>query len=101
MNTVLNVKKVSLLLFLVLMGTHLASTLLLARGATTPTLTLLSETLDIPALIAGLLYGFTSAKLYLEETGRSTHLFDPIAGALAGLILIGAIYLNFIFNRIG
>lgn len=91
-----NVKKVALLFFLVLMGGHILSSLMLANGYFSDTMTILNRTLDIPAILAGIIYGFTSLKLYLEDTGRDTQIFDMVAGALGGIILIAAIYLNFI-----
>ncbi len=96
MNTISNVKKVSLLFFLVLTGAHIFSSLMLANDYFSDTMALLNRTLDIPAILAGIIYGFTSLKLYLEETGKDTQLFDMIAGAFGGIILIAAIYMNFL-----
>tara|TARA_B100000315_G_C14477647_1_gene541381 strand:+ start:865 stop:1158 length:294 start_codon:yes stop_codon:yes gene_type:complete len=95
MNTVANIKKVSLLFFIVLTGAHILSSLMLANEYFNDTMSLLNKTLDLPAILAGIIYGFTSLKLYLEETGKDTKIFDVVAGALGGIILIAAIYLNF------
>lgn len=95
MNTVANIKKVSLLLFIVIAGTHILSTLLLARGVSNRPLVLINETLDLPAILAGILYAFSSAKLYMEDLGRDTKNFDLVAGIIGGLLLAGAMFLNF------
>jgi hypothetical protein len=97
MNTVRNVKKVSLLFFIALGGIHILSTLLLARGYDTQTLTLINGTFDLPVIFVGILYAFTSMKLYLEEMGKDTKLFDLLAGILSGTLLLGAAFVNFFF----
>ncbi|EKD92759.1 MAG: hypothetical protein ACD_28C00337G0006 [uncultured bacterium] len=96
METVLNVKKISLLFFLILTGTHLFSSLMVSRGYDSPTISILNGVLDIPTILAGILYAFTSLKLYLEQLGKSTKLFDVIAGMMSGFLLIIVLYLNFL-----
>ena len=97
MNTVANVKKVSLIFFLLLAGAHILSSLLLARGYMSNTLLMINGTADIPALLAGILYAFSSMKLYLEEIGKNTGIFDIVAGIIGGVIIIGAVYINFFY----
>jgi len=98
MHTTQNIKKVSFLFFLAFTGAHLASTLLLARGYHTAVLELINGIFDIPAILGGILYAFTSLKLYLEEIGKKTDHFDLIAGVIGGIILIGILYINFLYN---
>lgn len=95
MNTIANLKKVSLLFFLILAGTHIVSSLLLAKGSENPTILILNEILDLPAILAGILYAFTSLKSYLEKIGKETKWFDTVAGCIAGIFLIVSIYFNF------
>lgn len=95
MSTIGNLKKVSLLLFIVLAGAHILATLLVARGMVSRPLTLIQGTLDLPAILAGILYAFSSAKLYMEELGKDTKTFDLVAGILGGMALISAIVVNF------
>lgn len=95
MDTVLNVKKVSLLFFLTITGTHLFASLMIANGYSEKWIQTLSGVLDLPAILAGVLYAFTSSKLYLEQIGKPTHIFDVIAGIIAGIILILSFYFNF------
>lgn len=97
MNTLLNIKKVSLILFLLLTGTHLASALLVAKGYDNTTLTLLYRTLDLPAILAGIVYGASSVQEYLKDLKKDTKLFDLVGGVLGGIMLIAALYLNFLF----
>lgn len=95
MNTVENVKKVSLVFFLVLTGAHLLSSLMLANGYAAKPMTLVNNSLDIPAILAGILYAFTSAKRYLEDIGKDNMTFDITAGVVGGLLVIGSLVLNF------
>jgi hypothetical protein len=97
MNTVSNVKKVSLLFFIGLAGAHITSSLLLARGYGSQPLHIINGTFDVPAILAAVLYAFSSFKVYLEELGRDTMAFDMAAGVLGGIALIGAIVVNFFF----
>lgn len=95
MNTVANVKKVSLLFFIAIAGAHILSTLLLAQGYISQPLTIINGTFDLPAILAGILYAFSSAKLYMEDLGKDTKTFDMIAGIFGGIALIGAVFVNF------
>ncbi len=96
MQTLLNVKKVSLILFLVLTGTHIASALLVAKGYDNTTLLLLYRTLDLPAILAGIVYGGSSVQDYLAALKKDTKIFDIVAGVVGGIMLIVALYLNFL-----
>lgn len=96
MDTITNVKKVSLIFFLALTGTHVLSSLMLANDYFDRIMVIVNGTLDVPAIIAGLIYAFTSAKLYLEEIGKDTKIFDMVAGIVAGVILMAVLYLNFL-----
>ncbi len=96
METLLNTKKVSLILFLLLTGTHLASALLVAKGYDNNTLLLLYRTLDLPAILAGIVYGGSSVQEYLAALKKDTKIFDVVGGVLGGIMLIAALYLNFL-----
>ncbi len=96
MNTVLNIKKVSLLFFILFGGAHIFSSLMLANDYFSDNMRLLNGTLDIPAIICGFIYAATSLKLYLEDMGKSTKTFDLVAGVIGGLILIALLYVNFL-----
>lgn len=96
MNTVLNIKKVALVFFIIFGGGHIFSALMLANGYFSDTMRLLNGTLDIPAIICGLLYGFTSLRLYMENNGKPTKNFDLIGGILGGIIVLAIIYINFL-----
>ena len=95
MTTVANVKKVSLLFFLALTGTHLFSSLMLSRGYLQTPMTWVNQSFDLPALLAGVLYAFTSFKLYLEELGKSSQWFDLVGGIIAAAVVMAGIVLNF------
>lgn len=97
MQTLLNLKKISLILFLVLTGAHLASALLVAKGYDNSTLLLLYRTLDLPAILAGIVYGGSSVQEYLQALKKDTKIFDVVGGVLGGIMLIAALYLNFLF----
>ena len=96
MNTLDNIKKVSLLFFIIFGGTHLVSSLMLANNYFSDTMRLLNGTLDIPAILSGLLYGFISLKIYMEDLGKPTKNFDLVGGVLGGIIVLALIYVNFL-----
>ena len=96
MNTLANIKKVSLLFFIVFGGTHLLSSLMLANGYFSDTMRLLNGTFDIPAILSGLLYGFISLKIYMEDLGKPTKTIDLVAGILGGLTVLILVYVNFL-----
>lgn len=95
--TLLNIKKVSLVLFLLLTGAHITAALLVSKGYDNTTLMLMYRTLDLPAILAGILYGASSVKEYLEALRKDTKVFDLVGGVLGGIMLIVALYLNFLF----
>lgn len=71
--------------------------LMLGKGYTGQLLSALYGALDIPAICAGILYGFTSLKMILEKMNKNTHLFDIVAGIVGGIIFMAILYINF-FN---
>ncbi len=97
MDTLLNLKKISLILFLMLTGTHLASALLVSKGYDNATLLLLYRTLDLPAILAGIVYGGSSVQEYLQALKKNSQIFDVVGGVVGGIMLIAALYLNFLF----
>jgi hypothetical protein len=96
MNTLANIKKVSLIFFIAFGGTHLLSSLMLANYYFSDTMRLLNGTLDIPAVISGLLYGFTSLKLYMQDLGKPTKSLDLVGGIIGGITILILIYVNFL-----
>lgn len=91
-----NIKKVSLILFIVLTGAHLYSTLALNAGYSTQWLSAIYNGFDIPAILIGLTYALSSFKDNLETHQKTSKSFDIAAGILLGITLITLLYLNFI-----
>lgn len=96
METVVNLKKVALVFFLSLTGIHLFSSLMLTQGYLESPMNWIQKGLDLPAILAGILYAFSSLKVYLLETGKTHPAFDILGGVLAAALFITAIVLNFI-----
>lgn len=96
METVMNLKKVALVFFLALTGLHLFSTLMLSQGYLETPMQWIQRGFDLPALLAGILYAFTSLKVYFLESGKAHGWFDITGGIVGAGLFITALVLNFI-----
>ena len=93
--TTKNLHKVCLLLFLILGALHLASSLMIVNGYFLAESTLVNRTMDIPLILSGIGYGFTSLKLNLSQN----NIFQKILNGIIILLSLGIIsllvYINF------
>lgn len=95
--TLQSIAGVSFLFFVVLGGLHISTSLLLAQDVINTPTHLIWNALDLPFLLAALLYGTSQLSLSLEDITGSLKI--PFAlSSTAALIVFGlALYINFGF----
>jgi uncharacterized protein with PQ loop repeat len=93
--TLQSTASVSLLFFVVFGGLHISASLLLAEGITNRVDTLFFNALDLPFLLAALVYGTSRFSLALE--GLTGNLKTPllICSSVSLVLFLGALYFNF------
>ena len=94
MNTILNIKKVSLIFFIITGILHLGSSVLIANQLFLKEAHILNRTMDIPFLITGLIYGISSLRISLSDTTKPHKTLDIISISAIILVLIGLILIN-------
>ena len=85
MDTIQNIKKVSILFFIVIGTLHIGSSLFISNGLYLKESLILNKILDIPFIITGLIYGTTSLRISLARKEKSHRILDV---ALAGIIIL-------------
>jgi len=93
--TVQSVVSVSLPFFIILGFTHLASVFLIAQGVVSRLDWLLFNILDLPFLLAGLLYGLGKLALLLEETTGNLKVPLAVCTGAGVVVFVLALYFNF------
>jgi hypothetical protein len=87
-----NLKKVSLVLFIILGLVHIVSGLMFSSGYLLPLSMITNRVLDIPFAMTGLIYAFMTLYLNIDEKSRKLPGFIFIGISL--LIFIVLIYIN-------
>jgi len=95
--TIQNIKKVALVFFLMTGLAHLSSSALIANDLFLKEAYIASKTLDIPFILTGLIYGFSSLRITLADPESDHKRLDIILIAIIILVLAGLIAVNLIF----
>jgi len=85
METLSNIKKVSLLFFIVIGLLHIGSSLFIANDMYLKEAIILNRTLDIPFVITSLIYGLSSLRIALARKEKTHRMLDAV---LAGTIIV-------------
>jgi len=85
METLSNIKKVSLLFFIVIGLLHIGSNLFIANDMYLKEAIILNRTLDIPFVITSLIYGLSSLRIALARKEKTHRMLDAV---LAGTIIV-------------
>ncbi|MBI5754474.1 hypothetical protein HZA40_05000 [Candidatus Peregrinibacteria bacterium] len=93
-NTILNVKKIALIFFIITGLLHLGSSIFLANKLFIKTAFLFNKTMDIPFAITGLIYGLSSLRLNLTNPEHDHKTLDIILICVIILVLLGLIAIN-------
>ena len=95
--TLQSIAGVSFIFFVVLGGLHISTSLLLAQDVINVPTRLIWNALDLPFLLAALLYGTSRLSLTLEDLTGNLKVPFTLLGTTGLLILILALYTNFGF----
>ena len=94
METFKNIKKVSILFFVVIGFLHIGSSLFIANDIYMKEAFIINRTLDIPFIITGLIYGFSSLRISLASQEKSHRILDAVLAIAIILIFLGLIAIN-------
>lgn len=98
--TLINIKKVSLVFFIISGFLHLGSTVFIANNLFLKEASIINKTMDIPLILTGLLYGFASLRLSLTNPEKIYKKLDILLISIIIVILLGLIAVNlFVPNR--
>ncbi|PKL36987.1 hypothetical protein CVV38_03830 [Candidatus Peregrinibacteria bacterium HGW-Peregrinibacteria-1] len=100
MNTIENFKKISLILFVITGTLHFTSSIMIANDIWTSTNIIISRSLDIPFILTGIIYGFSSLRLKLTDPNKPHKILDSTYIALTVIILLALIYINIFIPNI-
>ena len=96
--TIQNINRVSFLFFATLGLIHVLSMLMLANNYAPALAETLYKTLDLPFLLATLIYGGSALHIGLNKIGLRSKGLTFILVALLGIAFVLALYLNFFFQ---
>lgn len=96
-NTILNIKKVSLVFFIVTGIIHLGSGALIANQLYLKQALIINKIMDVPFVLTGLVYAFSSLRLGLTDNTKLHKSLDIALIAVLVIIIIGLIVVNFTF----
>lgn len=100
METIKNIKKVSLIFFVITGFLHLGSSVFIANNAALKTAEIINKTMDIPFILTGLLYGFSSLRINLSDPEKNHKTLDIVLISVIIVILLAVIGINiFVVDR--
>lgn len=94
MNTILNIKKVSLAFFCITGLIHLSTSLLIANELLLRQAFTINKIMDIPFIITGLIYALASLRLNFTNPDSPHKILDISLISIIMLVLAGLIYIN-------
>ena len=98
--TLENINKISFIFFAVIGLLHVLSMLMLANSYAPEIADPIYRTLDLPFLLATLIYGGSAFQIGLNKVGLRSRIFSIILIALVAILFVAAIYTNFFFPDI-
>lgn len=97
-HTLRNVQKISLIFFIVIGFAHIISNMLIADQLYLSLSHLIGRILDIPFIVTGLLYGFSSLRLALANDDKKHTILDTTLAIIACIIFLAAVIINIFFK---
>lgn len=94
METFKNIKKVSILFFVLIGLVHIGSSLFLANNPFSKEALIINKTLDIPFIITGLIYGLSSLRISLANQEKSHRILDASLIIAIVVIFVGLVLVN-------
>lgn len=90
-----SVSHISFLFFSLFGALHIGTSMLMMQGVESNMVLLIFRSLDLPFLLAGLLYGNTRLSLHIGHIVGSTKIPLIVCSALATVLFVLALYFNF------
>lgn len=100
MNTIQNIKKVALIFFVITGFLHLGSSAFIANQLFLKEAMILNKVMDIPFVVTGLIYGFSSLRLSLTNPEKQHKILDISLVCVIILALIGLILINLLLPEL-
>ena len=94
MKTIENIKKVSLVFFIITGIAHLGSSILIANELYLKEAEITHKIMDIPFILTGLLYAFSSLRIALTSPEKDHKKLDISLTVIIVLVLIGVMCIN-------
>ncbi|MDP2642293.1 MAG: hypothetical protein Q8P62_00430 [Candidatus Peregrinibacteria bacterium] len=94
MNTLLNIKRVSLIFFIAIGIIHLGSSMLIANNIFSQTSYIVSKTMEIPFILTGMMYGLCSLRISLTNPEEPHKTLDIFLISLIIITLVALIIIN-------
>lgn len=94
MNTLLNIKKVSLIFFLAVGTLHLGSSILIANNVFPQISYIVNKTMEIPFILTGMIYGLSSLRISFYDAENQHKILDIFLISLIIIVLIALIVVN-------
>ncbi|MBD3330038.1 hypothetical protein GF354_00740 [Candidatus Peregrinibacteria bacterium] len=100
METIQNIKKVSLVFFIVSGLIHLSSAMLLANEIAVKYAFIVNKIMDIPFIITGMVYGLSSIRLKLFDPEKDHKIVDTAFLVVTILTMVGLLTINLVLPSI-
>ncbi len=94
MNTIKNIKKISLVFFIATGLIHLGTSAFIVNEIFLREAHLLNKTMDIPFILTGAIYAFSSFRLALTKPSKKHKILDIILISVIIIILLGLLFIN-------
>lgn len=93
--TLKNLAQVSLIFLVIFGGLHISSSFLVAEGSQNRIILILFNTLDLPFLLAALIYGCTRLATAIGQMNGNARNAFLVCSVFSAIIFCAALYLNF------
>ena len=100
MNIIQNIKRISLIFFIITGTLHLGSSIFIANQFYFKEAFIINKTLDIPFVLTGLLYAFSSLRLQFADPEKEHKALDIFLLSLILIILAALISINLLLPDI-
>ena len=94
MKTTENIQKVSVIFFIIIGLAHIITGLMAANGYFPEPTSLISRVLEIPFIVIGMIYGFSSLKLIVASREKKHKILDTIFVSIVAVVFVAIVTIN-------
>jgi len=95
-NTLRSVSHISFFFFCVFGALHLSASMLMIQELDSRFMTLIYQSMDLPFLLAGLVYGTSRLSIHAEHILGKSKIPLIVCGAISAVLFLIALYFNFV-----